>query len=79
VPFRRDPDFVDCGTLVDQLRKRCAAPASRVALVGLGGVRGRAQPQVYQPLQVDYPITITWAVLEYSALAEVLISSGDLN
>jgi hypothetical protein len=38
VPFRRDPDFVDHGTLLDQIRDRCAAPASRVALVGLGGV-----------------------------------------
>ncbi|RYN15542.1 hypothetical protein AA0112_g12738, partial [Alternaria arborescens] len=38
VPFRRDPDFVDRGTLLDQIRERCAAPASRVALVGLGGV-----------------------------------------
>jgi hypothetical protein len=38
VPFRRDPDFVDRGTLLDQIRKRCAAPAPRVALVGLGGV-----------------------------------------
>jgi coenzyme F420-reducing hydrogenase gamma subunit len=38
VPFRRDPDFVDRGTLLDQVRERCAAPASRVALVGLGGV-----------------------------------------
>jgi hypothetical protein len=81
VPFRRDADFVDCGTLLDQLRKRCAAPASYryVALVGLGGVGGRAKPQVYQPLQVNYPITITWAVLGYPALAEVLISSGDLD
>ncbi|KAF2865795.1 hypothetical protein BDV95DRAFT_506340, partial [Massariosphaeria phaeospora] len=35
---RRDPDFVDRGTLLDQIRERCAAPASRVALVGLGGV-----------------------------------------
>ncbi|KAF2865053.1 P-loop containing nucleoside triphosphate hydrolase protein [Massariosphaeria phaeospora] len=38
VPFRRDPDFVERGTLLDQIRKRCSAPASRVALVGLGGV-----------------------------------------
>ncbi|OAG09594.1 uncharacterized protein CC84DRAFT_1183887 [Paraphaeosphaeria sporulosa] len=40
VPFRSDPDFVDRGTLLDRLRERCAAPASRVALVGLGGVGG---------------------------------------
>ena len=38
LPFRRDADFVDRGTLLAQIRKRCAAPASRVALVGLGGV-----------------------------------------
>jgi hypothetical protein len=38
VPFRRDPDFVDRGTLLDKVRQRCCAPASRVALVGLGGV-----------------------------------------
>jgi hypothetical protein len=38
VPFRRDADFVYRGTLLDQIRERCAAPASRIALVGLGGV-----------------------------------------
>jgi hypothetical protein len=38
VPFRRDLDFVDRGTLLDQLRERCAAPAACVALVGLGRV-----------------------------------------
>ncbi|KAI0571336.1 hypothetical protein A1F96_08973 [Pyrenophora tritici-repentis] len=32
MPFRRDPDFVDRGTLLDQIRQRCATPASRVAL-----------------------------------------------
>ncbi|KAF2818188.1 hypothetical protein CC86DRAFT_245853, partial [Ophiobolus disseminans] len=42
VPFGRDRDFVDRGTLLDQIRERCAAPASRVALVGLGGV-GKSQ------------------------------------
>ncbi|KAJ6201932.1 hypothetical protein J3E72DRAFT_410375 [Bipolaris maydis] len=42
VPFPRDPDFVDRGTLLDQIRQRCAAPASRVALVGLGDV-GKSQ------------------------------------
>ena len=41
VPFRRDPDFVDrtfeSTTLLDQIDKQCSVPASRVALVGLGG------------------------------------------
>ncbi|KAF1936516.1 hypothetical protein EJ02DRAFT_427438 [Clathrospora elynae] len=38
IPFRQDPDFVDRGTLLGQIREKCSAPASRVALVGLGGV-----------------------------------------
>jgi hypothetical protein len=38
VPFRRDTDFVDRGALLEQIRQGCAAPASRIALVGLGGV-----------------------------------------
>ncbi|KAL6230704.1 hypothetical protein BDW75DRAFT_234191 [Aspergillus navahoensis] len=42
VPFRRDPDFIDRPILLDQLDEKCSAPASRVALVGLGGV-GKSQ------------------------------------
>jgi hypothetical protein len=37
VPFRRDLDFVDC-EILSEVDKRCSQPASRVALVGLGGV-----------------------------------------
>ncbi|EED16854.1 hypothetical protein TSTA_019160 [Talaromyces stipitatus ATCC 10500] len=38
IPFGRDPDFVDRGTILHQLHHRYAAPGSRTALVGLGGV-----------------------------------------
>lgn len=38
VPFRRDPDFVNCGTILDQMHEKSSAPGSRIALVGLGGV-----------------------------------------
>ena len=38
IPFRRDPDFVDCGIILNQVHMRCATPGSRTALVGLGGV-----------------------------------------
>ena len=37
VPFRRDRDFVSQDSL-DQIRQKCNEPASRAALVGLGGV-----------------------------------------
>ncbi|KAF2196192.1 putative kinesin [Delitschia confertaspora ATCC 74209] len=42
VPFCRDSDFVTHGTLLDQIYEKCSMPASRVALVSLGGV-GKSQ------------------------------------
>lgn len=38
IPFPRDLDFVDRGTLLDQINEKCSTPASWTALVGLGGV-----------------------------------------
>lgn len=38
IPFPRDPDFVDRGTILDELREKFSVPMSRVALVGIGGV-----------------------------------------
>ncbi|KAF1834780.1 hypothetical protein BDW02DRAFT_322455 [Decorospora gaudefroyi] len=38
IPFGRDKDFVERGTILGNIKKRCAAPDSRTALVGLGGV-----------------------------------------
>lgn len=38
IPFGRDSDFVDRGTILDQIHERCDTPGSRTALVGLGGV-----------------------------------------
>ncbi|OQE13759.1 hypothetical protein PENSTE_c046G05998 [Penicillium steckii] len=42
VPFRRDPDFVNRGTLLDQIYEKGTSPRARIALVGLGGV-GKSQ------------------------------------
>ncbi|KAF2467718.1 uncharacterized protein BDR25DRAFT_233833, partial [Lindgomyces ingoldianus] len=58
IPFRRDTDFVDRGTLLDQIREKCAAPASRIALVGLGGV-GKSQLAIEHCYQTadEYPET----------------------
>ena len=38
IPFARDADFVDRGTLLDEICERCAQADARIALVGLGGV-----------------------------------------
>ncbi|PCD20336.1 hypothetical protein AU210_016203 [Fusarium oxysporum f. sp. radicis-cucumerinum] len=42
IPYRRDPTFVDRGDILDQIGRQCSEPASRVAIVGLGGV-GKSQ------------------------------------
>ncbi|KAI8649734.1 NB-ARC domain-containing protein [Fusarium keratoplasticum] len=42
IPFRRDPTFVDRGNVLNQVDLQCSEPASRVALVGFGGV-GKSQ------------------------------------
>ncbi|KAL8325294.1 hypothetical protein RB597_008519 [Gaeumannomyces tritici] len=42
IPFSRDADFVDRGDILAQLRQRCSEPASRMALIGLGGI-GKSQ------------------------------------
>jgi hypothetical protein len=38
VPFLRDPDYVNRQGLLEQVHAKCSIPASRTALVGLGGV-----------------------------------------
>jgi hypothetical protein len=38
IPFSRDADFVERGTILDQIDQKCAVLGSRTALVGLGGV-----------------------------------------
>ncbi|KAI4168991.1 MAG: hypothetical protein LQ343_006022 [Gyalolechia ehrenbergii] len=61
VPFRRDPDFVDRDILT-QIEQKCSKPASRTALVGLGGV-GKSQLAIeysYQVRNRDPSIWIFW-------------------
>lgn len=38
IPFGRDKDFVWRDAIFDKVQRLCDEPASRVALVGLGGV-----------------------------------------
>ncbi|KAJ5520269.1 TPR-like protein [Penicillium fimorum] len=42
IPFGRDPDFMDPGSLIDRVHRLSSEPSARLALVGLGGV-GKSQ------------------------------------
>ncbi|RMZ89960.1 hypothetical protein DV736_g2790, partial [Chaetothyriales sp. CBS 134916] len=59
IPFRRDPDFVNRGDILDQIDKRCSEPAGRVALVGLGGI-GKSQLAIEFAHRVDERVTRVW-------------------
>ncbi|KAF2181395.1 hypothetical protein K469DRAFT_262846 [Zopfia rhizophila CBS 207.26] len=72
VPFRRDADFVDRGTLLDQILKKCSAPASRIALVGLGGV-GKSQLAIehcYRTAERSPETWVFWAHASNTARLE---------
>ncbi|OAL07735.1 TPR-like protein [Phaeosphaeriaceae sp. SRC1lsM3a] len=72
VPFPRDLDFVGRGTLLDQIRERCTARASRVALVGLGGV-GKSQLAIehcYRTVEQSPETWVFWAHASSTARLE---------
>ncbi|KAF2500541.1 TPR-like protein [Lophium mytilinum] len=58
VPFRRDRDFVD-RDILSEIHQKCSQPASRVALVGLGGV-GKSQLAIEYSYQVQEKSPDTW-------------------
>jgi tetratricopeptide (TPR) repeat protein len=64
-PFRRDSDFVDRGTILEDLRDSTSQPGSCVALFGLGGV-GKSQ------LAIEY----TYRVQETSHRSVFWVHSG---
>ncbi|KAK4205840.1 P-loop containing nucleoside triphosphate hydrolase protein, partial [Rhypophila decipiens] len=59
IPFSRDPDFVNRGEILDQIYGRCSEPASRVSLVGLGGV-GKSQLAIECAYRVAAEQTDRW-------------------
>ncbi|KAL8944298.1 MAG: hypothetical protein Q9211_000638 [Gyalolechia sp. 1 TL-2023] len=61
IPFRRDPDFIDRGAILDQLHQKCALSASRTALVGLGGV-GKSQLAIELGYRIREQSPGTWVL-----------------
>lgn len=67
VPFRRDRDFVD-RDILSELHQRCSQPASRAALVGLGGV-GKSQLAIEYSYQVRERSPETWVFWVHASSA----------
>ncbi|KAH7131167.1 P-loop containing nucleoside triphosphate hydrolase protein [Dactylonectria macrodidyma] len=59
VPFPPDPDFVDRPDILKWMHEKCARPASRIALVGLGGI-GKSQLAIQYAHQVRERSPDTW-------------------
>ncbi|OCK79661.1 purine and uridine phosphorylase [Lepidopterella palustris CBS 459.81] len=66
VPFRRDLDFVSHGTLLNQIHGKLSSPASRVALVGLGGV-GKSQLAIEYCHRAREQFPQTWVFWVHSS------------
>ncbi|KAF2008302.1 hypothetical protein BU24DRAFT_138403, partial [Aaosphaeria arxii CBS 175.79] len=68
IPFARDADFVDRGTLLDELCERCTQPDARQAIVGLGGV-GKSQLAIEHAYRTREQSPETWVLWAHASNA----------
>ncbi|KAJ5732374.1 P-loop containing nucleoside triphosphate hydrolase protein [Penicillium malachiteum] len=61
VPFHRDPDFIDRGSLLDQIQEKASTQGARIALIGLGGV-GKSQLAIEYCHRVRHRSPDTWVL-----------------
>ncbi|KAJ5787952.1 hypothetical protein N7457_002942 [Penicillium paradoxum] len=74
VPFLRDPDFVDRGTILEQINQKLSRPEARVALVGVGGV-GKSQLAIEYSYRVREKAPATWILWIHASNASRLEQS----
>ncbi|KAF1976091.1 hypothetical protein BU23DRAFT_456756, partial [Bimuria novae-zelandiae CBS 107.79] len=74
IPFAQDADFVERGTLLDQLCKKCALPNARLAIVGLGGV-GESELAIEHAYRTREQTPETWMLWAHASNAARLEQS----
>ncbi|PSN59063.1 TPR domain protein [Corynespora cassiicola Philippines] len=68
IPFPRDADFIERGTILDEVHRRCAVAGSWAALVGLGGV-GKSQLAIEYAYQTRERSAETWVLWVHASSA----------
>ncbi|KAI1157269.1 hypothetical protein F5B18DRAFT_261410 [Nemania serpens] len=68
VPFARDPNFVDRPEILAWINEKCDGPATRVALVGIGGI-GKSQAVIEYTYRVRDNRPQTWVFWVHASTA----------
>ncbi|KAI3326475.1 hypothetical protein HD806DRAFT_408973 [Xylariaceae sp. AK1471] len=68
VPFTRDPNFVDRPEILAWINEKCDGPATRVALIGIGGI-GKSQAVIEYTYRVRDNRPQTWVFWVHASTA----------
>ncbi|KAM0688989.1 hypothetical protein Q7P36_011065 [Cladosporium allicinum] len=68
VPFRQDSDYVQRGSLIEEIDSRLSQPAARAVLVGLGGI-GKSQLAIEYAHQLRRKSPKTWVLWVHASNA----------
>ncbi|KAJ2998342.1 hypothetical protein NUW58_g359 [Xylaria curta] len=68
VPFNRDPDFVERPEILTWIAEKCDGPATRAALIGIGGI-GKSQAVIEYAYRVRHKEPHRWVFWVHASTA----------